>query len=66
MTCELPITQTELADALVITPAHVNRVVQELRRDGLIQLRDRELTVPDLDALETVAMSTSDYLHLPA
>lgn len=35
----LPLTQETLADALGLSIVHVNRTVQQLRRDGLIELR---------------------------
>src|SRR5688572_6594212 len=37
-TCDLPITQGEFADAMGVTNVHVNRVLQQLRVDGLIEL----------------------------
>lgn len=48
---DFPITQEELADALGLSVVHVNRVLQRLRRDGLITLRARKLAIHDLDAL---------------
>jgi CRP-like cAMP-binding protein len=37
--CELPITQSELADATGMTTVHVNRTLMDLRKDGLIELK---------------------------
>lgn len=34
--CELPISQVKLADALGLSPVHVDRMIQELRGEGLI------------------------------
>lgn len=51
----LPLTQTHLGDALGLTPVHVNRTLRELRTDGLVELRQGRLTVPDLAALAAVA-----------
>jgi CRP-like cAMP-binding protein len=62
--CELPMTQPELADALGLSAVHTNRVLQELRADGLIALRNGTLTVPDLEALQAVALFDPNYLHL--
>ncbi len=59
-----PITQTELGDALGLSVVHVNRVLQDLRRDGLIVLKERYLTIPDLDALMEAALFDPAYLHL--
>ncbi len=35
----LPLTQETLADALGLSNVHVNRVLQQLRRDGMLELR---------------------------
>jgi hypothetical protein len=35
---QLPLTQTDIGDALGLTSVHVNRVLQGLRRDGLIHV----------------------------
>jgi len=61
--CEFPLTQLDLADATVLTAVHVNRTLQELRRDALIELHSRTLVVCDLDALKRAGLFTSDYLH---
>ncbi|WP_245444114.1 helix-turn-helix domain-containing protein [Microvirga sp. KLBC 81] len=37
--CDLPITQGEFADALGMTTVHVNRILQQLRIDGLIETK---------------------------
>ena len=62
--CDFPLTQTDIADATGLTPVHVNRTLQELRADGLIELNRRSLTIPDLDALMRVAMFNPNYLHM--
>jgi CRP-like cAMP-binding protein len=62
-TCELPFTQTELADTLGLSAVHVNRTLQELRRSELIVLRERELTINDLARLQALALFDPDYLH---
>lgn len=59
-----PITQTELGDALGLSVVHVNRVLQDLRRDGLIILKERYLTIPDLHALMEAGLFDPAYLHL--
>jgi CRP-like cAMP-binding protein len=62
--CELPLTQTELGEAMGLSAVHVNRTVQELRRLGLISLEGRELTIHDLPMLEAAALFSPAYLHL--
>lgn len=63
-TCDLPVTQTDLADATGLSPVHVNRTLQDLRRDGLIELKGRVLRIPDLDGLMRAALFNPNYLHL--
>jgi len=62
--CDFPLTQTDLADATGLTAVHVNRTLQELRRDGLIELEKRRLRIPNLQKLMDVAMFNPNYLHL--
>lgn len=58
------LTQEELADATGMTPVHVNRMIQQLRAEGLIELRGKVLTVLDPQALQQRARYDSSYLHL--
>ena len=62
--CEMPLTQCDLGEASGMTSVHVNRILQELRHEGLICLTHRILTIPDSAALAEVAMFTPAYLHL--
>jgi CRP-like cAMP-binding protein len=61
--CDFPATQTDLADATGLTPVHVNRTIQELRRQGLVVLERQKLTIPDMSALQRVALFNPEYLH---
>jgi CRP-like cAMP-binding protein len=61
---DFPVTQTELADILGLSNVHVNRVLQQLRDDGLIALSGKRLTVLDLDRLQDFAEFDPNYLHL--
>lgn len=60
---ELPMTQLDIADALGLTPVHVNRVVQELRREGLLELRKHSVSLPDLPRLKELGDFDDLYLH---
>lgn len=60
---EFPITQEQLADATGLTSVHTNRTLQALRRDGLIQLTARSLTVLDWDGLREAGDFDELYLH---
>lgn len=62
--CDLPITQSEFADALGVTNVHVNRVVQQLRADGLIELSGDRLNILDWNQLKQVGEFDPTYLHL--
>lgn len=62
--CGMPVTQMDLADATGLSVVHLNRTVQELRASGLIVLRDRVLTINDLDALKETALFSPSYLQL--
>lgn len=57
-----PLTQDDLADVLGLTPVHINRKLQQLRQDGLIALRSKQLTILDLRSLQQVAGFDSAYL----
>jgi CRP-like cAMP-binding protein len=60
---ELPMTQLDIADALGLTPVHINRVVQELRRAGLLELRKQSVFLPDLPRLKEIGDFDDLYLH---
>ena len=62
--CDFPLTQNDLASATGLTSVHVNRTLQELRRDGLIELERKQLEILDLQRLMDVSMFNSNYLHL--
>jgi CRP-like cAMP-binding protein len=61
---DLPVTQVELADALGISSVHANRVLQDLRNQGLISLHGHTLKVLDWQGLKTVGEFDPTYLHL--
>lgn len=63
-TCELPMTQNELADATGMSTVHINRTLQELRADALITLKGASLTVLDWDGLKEAGDFDPTYLHL--
>jgi len=62
--CILPTTQVELGDTIGLTIVHTNRMLQDLRWDGLVELRGKHLTILDLDALQEGALFSPSYLHL--
>jgi len=62
--CPLPITQTDLADALGLTSVHVNRVLKDMRGQALITLRSQTLVIEAWDELKRIAEFDPTYLHL--
>src|ERR1700731_4271451 len=60
----LPLTQTDLADALGLTSVHVDRVLQRFRRDQLLTLEHRRLNLRNGGRLEAIAGFTPNYLQL--
>lgn len=64
MSCDLPITQTEFADAMGFSNVHVNRTLQGLRSRGLIKLSGNRLEVLDWQRLAEEGDFDPVYLHL--
>lgn len=61
--CEMPLRQMDLAGITGVTSVHVNRCLQALRSEGLIALKNRRLTIPDLTALQRASLFSQAYLH---
>lgn len=59
----LPLTQDELADATGLTSVHVNRTLQQLRSENLIEIGSGSLTVLDVARLRDAAGFNPNYLH---
>jgi CRP-like cAMP-binding protein len=62
--CPLPITQSDLADALGLTAVHVNRVLKDMRGQALITLQSHTLVIEAWEELLRVSEFDSTYLHL--
>ena len=62
---ELPMTQDQLADATGLTAVHVNRTLQALEQDGLIERATaKSVIIGDWKKLAEAGDFQSDYLHL--
>ncbi len=61
---EFPVTQEELGDTLGLSAVHVNRVLQQLRQEGLITLEGKRVTIADVERLKVFAGFDPSYLHL--
>jgi CRP-like cAMP-binding protein len=63
---QLPMTQEQLADAVGLTPVHVNRVLKQLAEDGLIRRERRSISIPDWRRLKDAGDFNERYLHQDA
>ena len=63
LVCDMPLTQVELADALGLTPVHVNRTLQWLRSENLVEFGGGTLTVRNWRELKRAAGFDAAYLH---
>lgn len=59
----MPLSQLLLADALGMTPVHLNRVVKKLREAGVMTLSRNSLRIEDPAALIQTAGFDENYLH---
>ncbi|SFU96882.1 Crp/Fnr family transcriptional regulator [Halomonas korlensis] len=59
-----PLTQNELADAAGLSVVHTNRVLQRLRKEGLITYANKHLEIKDWDRLKTFGDFDPRYMHL--
>lgn len=60
----LPLTQVEIADAIGLTPVHVNRVLKRLRDEDLVRLRTSSLEIPDVERLARAVDFDPAYLQI--
>ncbi|PRY80520.1 CRP-like cAMP-binding protein [Yoonia maritima] len=59
---DCPLTQYLIADAIGLSAVHVNRVLRQLREDGLATFRDGHVTFDDYDKLAAFADFETSYL----
>lgn len=59
----LPLSQLVLADALGMTPVHINRVLKELRLSGAMHLKRGFVIILDPVKLVQIAGFDENYLH---
>jgi CRP-like cAMP-binding protein len=62
--CNFPVTQSALADALGLSTVHVNRSIMDLRGQELIRLEKPTLTILNWEALTKCAEFDPLYLHM--
>jgi len=61
----LPLSQTDLAELCGMTPVHLNRMLSELRLDGVCTFSGGRVEISDLNRLIRIGEHTRDYLYLP-
>ena len=62
-TFKMPATQADVADALGLSNVHVNRVLQDLRRDGLITWTNQTVSILKWEELQARGLFDATYLH---
>lgn len=61
---DLPLTQVDLADATGLTAVHANRMLRQLREQGLIAFRQGVAEILDWPGLKRFAEFDTGYLYL--
>lgn len=64
MSLRMPLTQPILADALGLTAIHVNRVLRELREQGIMEFTHKRLTILDRERMTRLAGSPEGLMEL--
>jgi CRP-like cAMP-binding protein len=59
----LPLTQEMISDALGLSIPYVNRVLQQLRQDGLVTMKDQTVTIENIEELSALADFELGYLR---
>jgi CRP-like cAMP-binding protein len=62
--CALPLTQTQLGEALGMSDVHINRTLQKLRTEGLVEFKKQRLTILNWEGLKKAAEFDPAYLNL--
>ena len=59
-----PLTQYQLADALGLTPIHLNRMMRELREEGLVMFRSYKVEILDRQRLVEIAEYDGQFMRM--
>jgi CRP-like cAMP-binding protein len=59
-----PLTQYQLADALGLTPIHLNRMMRELREEGLAMFRSYKVEILDRKRLVEIAEYDGEFMRM--
>lgn len=60
---EFPLLQHQVADMLGMTPVHINRTIQDLRRDGLLEWKRDQMLILDNERLQSIAKFDASYFE---
>jgi CRP-like cAMP-binding protein len=60
---EMPLTQEQIGEALGITAVHANRIIKQLRQEGIVELHRGRVTVLDERKFLELADFDGRYLH---
>jgi len=63
---DLPLTQSDIGDAVGLSAVHVNRSMKALERSGVITRKARSLLINDWDRLQKLGNFDPAYLHVRA
>jgi CRP-like cAMP-binding protein len=61
---DIPLTQRDLADTMGLTMVHTNRVLQRLRREGLLEWSRQHFRILDFQRLAGLSGFDPHYLRL--
>jgi CRP-like cAMP-binding protein len=59
----LPLTQEMISDALGLSIPYVNRILQQLRQDGLVMIKDQLVVIENMEELAALADFEQAYLR---
>jgi CRP-like cAMP-binding protein len=59
---DMPLTQEMLADTLGLSLQHVNRMIRNLREEGLASIEEHKITIHDMESLVRLAGFEDTYL----
>ena len=60
---DMPLTQEQIGDALGITSIHANRVIKQLRTEGIVEIHRGRVTILDERKFEELADFDNRYMH---
>jgi CRP-like cAMP-binding protein len=61
---KLPLTQEVIADTMGLSVVHVNRMLVQLREQGLIEIEGRSIDLLDIERIRAMCDFDPNYLHL--